>query len=67
MQDTRLLTTQQAADYLSVESRSIRRWLKAGKLQGYKLPGGDWRICLEDLLALLNPPVKTDENTDSDS
>ena len=67
MQDTRLLTTQQAAEYLLVESKSIRRWLKAGKLQGYKLPGGDWRISLEDLLAVLNPPMETDENVQADS
>ena len=67
MQDTRLLTTQQAAELLLVESKSIRRWLKAGKLQGCKLPGGDWRICLEDLLSVLQPQVATDDNTDSDS
>ena len=51
----RLLTAQQAADCLLVEAKSIRRWLETGKLKGYKLPGGDWRINREDLDMIFQP------------
>ncbi len=56
MQTSRFLTTQQAAEILLVNSKSIRSWLKAGKLKGFKLPGGDWRINQEDLESLLRTP-----------
>ena len=50
------LTVQQAAKQLLVESKSVRRWLKAGKLKGYRLPGGDWRIDHDDLESMLLAP-----------
>ena len=52
----RFLTVQQAAEQLLVEAKSVRRWLKAGKLKGYRLPGGDWRIDHDDLESMLQAP-----------
>lgn len=52
----RFLTVQQAAEQLLVEAKSVRRWLKAGKLKGYRLPGGDWRIDHDDLESMLLAP-----------
>ena len=48
----RFLTVQQVAENLQVEAKSVRRWLTVGKLIGYKLPGGDWRIKPEDARAV---------------
>ena len=42
----RLWTVAELADYLHVTEWTVRHWLKAGKLQGYR-PGGTkagWRI-----------------------
>ena len=39
-----------------MEAKSVRRWLKAGKLKGYRLPGGDWRIDHDDLESMLLAP-----------
>ena len=52
----RFLTVQQAAEQLLVEAKSVRRWIKAGKLKGYRLPGGDWRIDHDDLESMLHAP-----------
>ncbi len=48
MTDQRLLTTAQAADRLQVEARSVARWLRRGRLRGYKF-GAQWRIAPGDL------------------
>jgi len=56
LQTSRLMTVQQAAKQLLVEDKSVRRWLKTGKLKGYKLPGGDWRIDIGDLESILHSP-----------
>ncbi len=57
--NSRFLTVQQVAEQLLVEAKSVRRWLKIGKLKGYKLPGGDWRIRADDVEEILKAaPVK---------
>lgn len=48
MTDETLLTTAQAADRLPVEARSVARWLRSGRLRGYKF-GTQWRIAPADL------------------
>ena len=53
---SRFVTVQHVAKQLLVEDKSVRRWLKAGKLRGYKLPGGDWRIDVEDLKSIIRAP-----------
>ena len=39
----RLLTAQEVADYLHVTLRTLRAWLKSGKLKGRKI-GNQWLI-----------------------
>ena len=68
MVTSRFVTVQQAAKQLLVEDKSVRRWLKSGKLKGYKLPGGDWRIYVEDLESILQAPdAKTPVDDERDS
>lgn len=45
---SRMLTPEEAAERLSVSPTTIRKWLRSGKLQGYKLPSV-WRIRESDL------------------
>lgn len=44
----RLLTPEDAAERLAVSSKTIRDWLRAGKLKGAKA-GRLWRVREEDL------------------
>jgi excisionase family DNA binding protein len=48
----KLLTVEEAADRLAVAVRTIREWLRTGKLAGVKA-GRLWRIREEDLEAFL--------------
>ncbi|WP_374709331.1 helix-turn-helix domain-containing protein [Desmospora profundinema] len=43
-----MLTPEEAAERLAVSPNTIRKWLRSGKLQGYKLPNV-WRIRESDL------------------
>ncbi len=47
------LTVDHVAVPLDVLPETVRCWLRAGKLPGLKLPGGDWRIHPRDLAAFL--------------
>jgi excisionase family DNA binding protein len=55
------LTTEEAAAYLKVKSRSLLLWVRQGKVRGYALSGIKrrvWRFRREDLdAALLSKPV----------
>jgi excisionase family DNA binding protein len=48
-----LLTPEEAARLLKVDPATIRAWLRAGKLKGYKLAGGHWRISEEAITAFI--------------
>ncbi len=39
-----LYTTREVGDILRVQEATVRSWLRKGKLQGIKLPDGDYRI-----------------------
>jgi excisionase family DNA binding protein len=39
MTDVRLLTVAEAAELLRVHPRTIRRWIRAGKLRAQTIPG----------------------------
>lgn len=44
---TELLTRREVADFFRVDTRTVERWLKSGRLKGYKLGTGrtaPWRI-----------------------
>jgi excisionase family DNA binding protein len=47
-----ILTTKEAAAYLSIRHATMLDWLQAGKVRGYKL-GRHWRVKKADLLAVL--------------
>ncbi len=49
---TDLLTPRQAGALLGVDGATVRRWIKAGKLPGFKLVGRV-RVSKADVLALL--------------
>jgi len=56
-------TIRQAADKLSVNPRTINRWIHKGKLEAVKLPGragGEFRISATEVDHLLGEP-STDE------
>lgn len=48
------LTTGEIAKYCGVNLRTVIRWLEAGKLKGYKLPGrGNNRVLVSEFVAFL--------------
>jgi len=49
------LTTEDAAEYLSVTPNTIQRWTKTGKLMAYKFDGASIRIKRSDLESLAKP------------
>ncbi len=54
MDASAVLTTGQVARYCGVHFRTVLRWIEAGKLKAYALPGrGDHRVRVESFLAFL--------------
>lgn len=53
MTTTRGLTTEEAALICGAHSRSVLRWVKAGRIRGYQTGGGRWRIRPDDLRAFM--------------
>ena len=56
-----LLAVGKIADRLSVDAETVRRWLREGKLQGYRLGSGRsvWRVSEADLAAFLQSAKRT--------
>lgn len=50
-----LLTTGEVAEALAVDHETVRRWVKAGKLQAIRLPSGVMRFRREDVERILAP------------
>lgn len=50
-----LMTKQQAAEYLSVDPGTVRKWILAGRLTGYRVGGGRVRIPRSEVEAMLSP------------
>ncbi len=45
MADERLLTVEQVAERLQVNSETVRRWLRSGEIEGINLGGNaGWRV-----------------------
>ncbi len=67
----KLMRLSKAAAILDVSVRTIKRYIQSGKLHGVKLPGGDWRVYADEVLALIGeiPPEDITEqlNDDEDS
>ena len=52
------LSSEQAAQYLQIDRRTLLEWARQGKVKGYKLSGvirHVWRFKVEDLNAMLCP------------
>jgi excisionase family DNA binding protein len=55
------LTVKVAAEYCQVSKSTVLKWIKDGKLQAFKLPGGHYRIDREDFRDFLerwDMPIK---------
>lgn len=61
----RFLTPEEVADKLVVSPRSVRRWLREGRLKGIKV-GRLWRIRERDLEVFLDPVHQALENAPED-
>jgi excisionase family DNA binding protein len=48
------LTPQEAAEYLGLNERTVRRWLGLGRLKGYRPDGENWRLDPAHLAAYIN-------------
>jgi excisionase family DNA binding protein len=62
LETDRLLTLEEAGAYLHKAPKTVREWLRIGKLKGLKV-GGTWRIRASDLEAFLEasrPPQARD-------
>lgn len=62
-----LLTVEQAAAKLQVTPRTIKNWIRTGRLKGYKAGGRIWRLKESDLEAFLEASTKPQEAGDSGS
>jgi excisionase family DNA binding protein len=60
-------TIQQAADILQVTPRTIRNWIKDGKIQAFRLGGRRLRIRHEEVVRLLNRPQTDDWSNPTDT
>lgn len=49
----RMMTLEEAADFVALSTRTLRRKIKAGDLVAYRF-GRLWRIAYEDLVAFLD-------------
>lgn len=49
----RLMSITEAADFVSVSDRTIRRWISTGELTAHRF-GRQWRISRSDLLAFIH-------------
>lgn len=63
------LTTNQCAQAIHMNRRTIVAWIHAGDLKATRLPGqrGHYRVLWKDLLSVLRRPAKPKERSDKDS
>ncbi|MBB5045264.1 helix-turn-helix domain-containing protein [Shinella fusca] len=54
----RMMTLEQAADFLLISTRTLRRKIKSGELAAHKF-GRLWRIAERDLLAFIEQHRKS--------
>jgi len=47
-----LYTVAQAAALFNVHEKTVRRWIRAGDLLAWQLPGGQYRIPAESIVSL---------------
>ena len=52
--ERRFFTTSEVARYCEVSNDGVLKWIKAGKLRAFAMPGGHYRISAEDFRSFLN-------------
>jgi len=50
-----LMTTTEVANLLEVSDETVKSYILKGKLEGFKLPGGHFRIYSSSVAALMHP------------
>ena len=68
MTEPQLLTPVQIAEALQLTESTITRWLRNGRLRGFKV-GKDWRVSTADLNAFLEekanvPPMRSQDGAE---
>jgi excisionase family DNA binding protein len=63
--EEKLLTPEEVASILSVSPKSVREWLRRGRLRGVRA-GRLWRIRKRDLDAFLDSAVQTNGSLTED-
>ena len=61
MESSVALTPRVVAAYCQVSKSRVMKWIKDGRLQAFKLPGGHYRVDKEDFRGFLernNIPIK---------
>ena len=54
--DRRLVSIEQAAEYLGICARTVRNYVASGEISGYRLPGGRLlRVDIAEIDAALRP------------
>lgn len=54
-------TIRQAAGILRMSVRTVREWIRNGKLKAYKYPGSNmWRIPVEEITRLTGREMRND-------
>lgn len=43
------------SEHLDVNPATVRRWIHDGQLQAFQLPGGFWRIPVDEVARLTHP------------
>jgi len=55
---TQLLTICETADRLQINSQTLRRWIRDGKVPAYKIAPGSVRLKWDEVLATLLTPIE---------
>lgn len=56
----KIYTTDEVADLLRIDPATVRRWVAAGRLGGFKA-GRNWRVTEEDLQRFIQANRATEE------
>jgi excisionase family DNA binding protein len=50
-----MLTTREVAAALKVAPETVAKWLRRGRLAGFRLPGGAWRVPEREITRMMTP------------
>jgi excisionase family DNA binding protein len=55
MNHEHMLTTREVAAALKVTPETVVKWLRRGRLAGFRLPGGAWRVPAHEITHMMAP------------